>query len=50
MAHLAVGFFTLGLLSLVFAWPAWSAPLLVIPVIVVGVDHSVAARWPTGRR
>lgn len=34
MAHLAVGFFTLGLLSLVFAWPAWSAPLLVIPVIV----------------
>ena len=34
MAHLAVGFFTLGLLSLVFAWPAWCAPVLVIPVVV----------------
>ena len=34
MAHLAVCFFTLGLLSLVFALQAWSAPLLVIPVIV----------------
>ena len=34
MAHLAVGFFTLGLLALVPAWPAWSALLLVIPAIL----------------
>jgi hypothetical protein len=34
MAHLAVGFFTLGLLALVLAWPTWLAPLLVIPVIL----------------
>ena len=34
MAHLAVGFFTLGLLALVLAWPAWSALLLIIPVIL----------------
>jgi hypothetical protein len=33
MAHFAVGFFTLGLLALVFAAPAWSAPLLVLPVL-----------------
>ncbi len=34
MAHFAVGFFTLGLLALVLAWPAWCAPLLVIPVML----------------
>ncbi|WP_422749745.1 PH domain-containing protein [Mycobacterium sp. WMMD1722] len=33
MAHLAVGFFTLGLLSVVLANPRWFLPLLVIPVI-----------------
>lgn len=33
MAHLAVGFFTLGLLSVVLANPRWFTPLLVIPVI-----------------
>jgi hypothetical protein len=32
MAHLAVGFFTLGLLALVLANPVWFAPLLVLPV------------------
>jgi len=34
MAHFAVGFFTLGLLALVLAGPAWAALLLVIPVIL----------------
>jgi hypothetical protein len=33
MAHVAVGFLTLGLLIPVLAWPA-SAPLLVIPVVL----------------
>ena len=33
MAHIAVGFFTLGLLIPVLAWPA-SAPLLLIPVLL----------------
>lgn len=33
IAHLAVGFFTLGLLIPVMLWPA-SAPLLVIPVLL----------------
>jgi hypothetical protein len=32
MAHLAVGFFTLGLLSVVLANPRWFAPLLLIPI------------------
>ncbi|WP_193043498.1 PH domain-containing protein [Mycolicibacterium baixiangningiae] len=32
-AHLAVGFFTLGLFSIVLANPRWFAPLLVIPVV-----------------
>ena len=32
MAHLAVGFLTLALLSLVLAQPTWFAPLLIIPV------------------
>jgi len=34
MAHFAVGFFTLGLLVPVLTWPAWSSPLLIIPVIL----------------
>jgi hypothetical protein len=33
MAHFAVGFFALGLLTLVLAGPAWVALLLVIPVM-----------------
>jgi len=33
MAHVAVGFLTLGLLALVLAKPALFAPLLVIPVL-----------------
>ncbi len=33
MAHLAVGFFTLGLLIPVLSWPA-CAPLLIIPVVL----------------
>lgn len=32
-AHLAVGFFTLGLMSIVLANPRWFTPLLVIPVL-----------------
>jgi hypothetical protein len=32
MAHLAVGFFTLGLLTVVLAHPAWFGWLLIIPV------------------
>jgi hypothetical protein len=34
MAHFAVGFLALGLLALVLAGPAWSALLLVIPIIL----------------
>lgn len=34
MAHLAVGFFALGLLALVLAKPAWFTPLLIIPIVV----------------
>ncbi|MGD9618624.1 MAG: PH domain-containing protein [Mycolicibacterium sp.] len=34
MAHLAVGLLTIGLLSLVFAGPAWFTLLLVIPVLL----------------
>lgn len=33
MAHLAVGFLTLGLLALILAKPALFAPLLVIPLV-----------------
>jgi Bacterial PH domain len=33
-AHLAVGFFALGILALVLSGPAWVALLLVIPVIL----------------
>lgn len=34
MAHVAVGFLTLALLSLVLAGPSWFALLLVIPVVL----------------
>lgn len=34
MAHLAVGFLTLGLLAVVLANPAWFTALLIIPVAV----------------
>ncbi|HEX2285420.1 MAG TPA: PH domain-containing protein [Mycobacterium sp.] len=34
MAHFAVGFLALGLLSLVLAGPSWVALLLVIPVML----------------
>ncbi|TLH65289.1 PH domain-containing protein [Mycolicibacterium aubagnense] len=34
VAHLAVGFFAIGLLALVFAGPAWCAALLVIPILL----------------
>jgi Bacterial PH domain len=34
MAHFAVGFLALGMLALVLSWPAWAAPVLVIPVIL----------------
>jgi Bacterial PH domain len=33
MAHLAVGFFTLGLLIPVFTWPL-TAPLLAVPIVL----------------
>lgn len=33
-AHLAVGFFALGLLALVLSNPDWFTPLLIIPVLV----------------
>ncbi|WP_209305703.1 PH domain-containing protein [Mycobacterium sp. PS03-16] len=33
MAYVAVGFFTLGLMSMVLASPRWFAPLLVLPVL-----------------
>lgn len=34
LAHLAVGFLTLGLLAIVMAGPRWSAVLLVVPVLL----------------
>ena len=37
MAHFAVGFLALGLLTLVLAGPAWVALVLVIPVILSAV-------------
>jgi hypothetical protein len=32
MAHIAVGFFALGLLALVLTEPVWFAPLLILPI------------------
>ncbi|MGK2879694.1 MAG: PH domain-containing protein [Mycobacterium sp.] len=34
MAHLAVGFLTLGLLIPVLTWPTWAPALLVIPIFL----------------
>lgn len=34
MAHLAVGFLTLGLLAVVLTNPAWFAPLFIIPILL----------------
>jgi len=57
MAHVAVGFLTLGLLSLVLAGPGWFALLLVIPVMLslaimryrtTADRHSVTARTLLG--
>lgn len=57
MAHFAVGFLALGLLTIVLAEPTWFAPLMVIPVAlsvvivryrtVAGAD-TVTARTLTG--
>ncbi len=58
MAHLAVGFFTLGLLIPMMIWPP-SAPLLVIPVVLsamitrlrtVADDQGVTVRTLLGSR
>lgn len=58
MAHLAVGFTTLGLLVPVLTWPA-TAPLLVIPVLLsalivrlrtVADERGVTARTLLGSR
>lgn len=58
IAHLAVGFFTLGLLIPVFTWPL-SAPLLAIPVVLsaliirlrtVADPEGVTVRTLLGRR
>ncbi|WP_245846792.1 PH domain-containing protein [Mycobacterium szulgai] len=58
MAHLAVGFLTLGLLVPVLTWPV-SAPLLVIPLLLsamivrlrtVADDQGVAVRTLLGSR
>lgn len=43
MAHVAVGFFTVGLSALVFAGPPWFVVLLLIPVIL----SIVVARYRT---
>jgi hypothetical protein len=59
MAHLAVGFFTLGLLIPVMTWPSVCAPLLVLPVIAsaaivrlrtVADTQTVTARTLLGSR
>jgi Bacterial PH domain len=42
MAHLAVGFFTLGLLVPVLNWP-WTTPLLVLPIVL----SAAIIRWRT---
>ncbi|ORB86218.1 hypothetical protein B1987_23350 [Mycobacterium kansasii] len=58
IAHLAVGFATLGLLIPVLAWPP-TAPLLLIPVLLsamiirlrtVADDHGVTVRTLLGSR
>lgn len=58
MAHFAVGFFTLGLLIPVLAWPV-CAPLLIVPVVLsaliirlrtVADERGVTARTLLGSR
>lgn len=58
IAHLAVGFLTLGLLIPVLAWPP-SVPLLILPVVLsamivrlrtVADDHGVTVRTLLGSR
>jgi hypothetical protein len=58
MAHLAVGFFALGLLIPVFTWPL-TAPLLAVPVVLsamifrlrtVADDRGVTVRTLLGSR
>jgi hypothetical protein len=34
MAHIVVGLIALGMLSMIFAWPSWTAVLLVIPMLL----------------
>ncbi|MGJ6125298.1 PH domain-containing protein [Mycolicibacterium sp. Y3] len=34
MAYFGVGFFTLGLLALIFAWPGYAAVLLILPILL----------------
>ena len=34
MAYFGVGFCTLGLLALIFAWPGYAAVLLIIPILL----------------
>jgi hypothetical protein len=43
MAHIAVGFLTIGLLVPVLTWPSICAPLLVIPLIL----SAMIVRWRT---
>lgn len=37
MAHIAVGFVTLGIFALIYALPSWSWVLLVVPVLASAV-------------
>ncbi|MGW0158070.1 PH domain-containing protein [Mycobacterium sp. NPDC003323] len=43
MAHIAVGFITLGIFALIYALPNWSWALLVVPVLA----SAVIARYRT---
>lgn len=43
MAHIAVGFITLGIFALIYALPGWSWVLLLIPVLA----STVIARYRT---
>lgn len=38
MAHIAVGFFALGLLTLVLTNPTWGTPLLILPI---GLSYAI---------
>ncbi|WP_304115054.1 PH domain-containing protein [Mycolicibacterium bacteremicum] len=43
MAHIAVGFITLGIFALIYALPSWSWVLMVVPVLA----STVIARYRT---